>query len=188
MSGANINLDNAPEWDVSITIRGVEMHLVSPNELPDMPEAPLPTQKMIDARLNRRPGLIGRLRLIIFGDPHDSMPQDGGAAYLRQVVGLEVGEHHAEFLETLTTGEHAQIHASYLRSQNLWLDAVGAFAAQQASAAFPALSRRLTNTPTTRSAPVGEPLIPGGPLPIALDPRHNPLVKDNRKNTGGASA
>lgn len=181
-----LKIDSNPVWDFTIEMRGVELALRSPLEIgEDVPEAPIPTQAQLDARFKRWPGLWVWIFRALFGAPRlrrEDLPDDGGAAHTRMVVLKMVGEHHREFIEKLTTGECAQIYATYMGLQDGWTDAIGRHATAYAEQRYAHIAPP-TPAPVARSSPIGEPLVPGGPLPDMLNPQMNPLVRDNR--TGG---
>lgn len=136
-----IDLNDAPKFDATITVRGVKLALVSPMEVPDLPPGPMPrTRAEIDAITGRRPGAFVRLWRFMFGEPGvdpKTLPEDGGAAQQLLLATVMVGEHHAAFLRTLTTGEVHQIVQAYMGVQMVWSERVQAWAAEQARRAMP---------------------------------------------------
>ena len=137
---SEIRIEDGPGWDAQVSIRGVTLRLVSPLEMDgDLPLAPVPDQAEIDRLTRRRRGAIVRLWRWLVGEPglqRVNVPDDGGAMHARQLCLAMYGRHHAEFLATLTTGEIFQLTQFYMGYQQRWAQAIGDWAAEQASVRY----------------------------------------------------
>lgn len=131
--GHHINLSDGPAWDYSVTVTDtdgsrVRIGFVSPNDLPDLPPGPLPEQATIDAERGRKPGILVRAWWLLVGEPRvvkaADLPHDGGAAMIRGLVKLMVGEQHANLIDRLTTGTVFEIRQAYLGCQEHWCRSV----------------------------------------------------------------
>lgn len=189
LNRSTIDLSRAPIWDFFVELRGMRIPMTSPLEAMDMGTSPIPSQAQIDAQRGRWPGVFVWGWRMIFGSPQlraDMLPDDGGAAHTRATCVVILGEPHRELIDSMSTGECAQLVAAYMGAQEQWMDATRRYVAQIASERY-----EPTNTASTRvgngmgnGSGAGSngmtKLIPGQPLPATLQPYLNPLVRDDR--------
>lgn len=188
MNDSIINLDAAPKWDFYVQVRGMQIPMAAPADCADVPHAPLPTQRELDANAERWPGLFVWAWQFIVGGPRvdrGDLPVDGGAAHTRAVCLTILGEVHAELVESLSTAECSQIIAAYMGAQEKWLIATQQFAFAIADRKFDLSGGNKAASPASETPEGMRRIVPGGPVPAALNPKHHPKLVDDR---GGKSA
>ena len=161
MNTNRVKLDQLPEWDFSIEIKGRVIQMISPLVAPDMNESPLPSQAQIDEQLKRWPGVFVWLWRALAGNPRikrESLPTDGGAEFIRKQCEVILCNIHDDLVRELSTGECLQIVATYQACQQEWIAA----ASRNVSAQAYEHMRKNSTQEESAGTPSGfEPMVPG---------------------------
>lgn len=171
----SIDLAAMPKWDFSVRVRGMELPMISPQDAPEINEAPVPTQAQLDARTKRWPGLFVWLWRAIFGGPRidvKDLPTDGGAAHTRNICTIILGDAYADLVSELKHAECVQIFSTYMAAQEEWIHACSLHARER----FSEHLRRQSPQPAQDAPKAGGmvELKPGEPYPF--EARLNPLI------------
>lgn len=124
-----IDTTKTPAWDLTLTIRGVDVPTLSPLTAAD---------RSIVNLGERRRGVAVRLWRWLFGEPRRVVADDHETAQLRHTVAAFTAPEFRRLLGSLTGGELLAVLGAYVGAQQAWYAQIERAARAQAEAIWAA--------------------------------------------------